>query len=78
MCEKRSKSISLDQVFGVLQYALSEHAKALLPLLQRPKTDPPEVFALKAQIETLKTVPGTDEVVEAKQLEINRLRETDH
>ncbi len=36
------------------------------------------LFALKAQIETLKTVPGTDEVVEAKQLEINRLRETDH
>ncbi len=78
LCEKRSKSISLDQVFGVLQYALSEHAKTLLPALQRPKIDPPEVFVLQAQIETLKTVPGTDEVVEAKQLEINRLRETDH
>lgn len=76
-CPKNSKNIKVDRVFGVLQYALSEHAGKLLPILQRPKTDPPEVMALQQQIEVLQTVPGAEELIEAKRLEINYLRSSD-
>lgn len=76
-CPKNSKSINVEQVFGVLQYALSEHAKNLLPILQRPKTDPPEVMLIKKQIEVLQTVPGTEELIESKRQEINQLRSAD-
>ena len=78
VCVANSKRITVDQVFGVLQYSLSEHAKALVPILQRPKTDPPEVTSLQQQIEVLRTVSGTDEVIEKKQAEINQLRRVDH
>ena len=76
-CPKNSKSINVEQVFAVLQYALSEHAKDLLPILQRPKTDPPEVMVIKQQIEVLQTVPGTEELIESKRQEINHLRSAD-
>ncbi len=77
-CGVYGKRVKVDQVFGVLQYSLSEHAKALVPILQRPKTDSPEVTSLQQEIEVLRTVSGTDDVIEKKQLEINQLRRLDH
>lgn len=52
-CKRRNKLIRADQVFQVLQYSLSEHAKALVPILQRPAVDPPEVAVLQREIEAL-------------------------
>lgn len=76
-CKRRRKCIRADQVFGVLQFSLPEHARALLPLLQQPSVDPPEVVELQRQIETLQNIPGTDAVVEQKRAEINLLRSAD-
>lgn len=77
-CSRRNKAIRAGQVYEVLQYSLSEHAAALVPLLQRPRTDPPEVAELQRQIEVLETVSGTESVIEGKRAEINRLRQSDH
>ena len=77
-CKRRHKMIRADQVFQVLQYSLAEHAKALVPLLQRPKVDPPEVAGLLKEIETLLPIAGTEAVIEAKRVEINKLRKADH
>ena len=76
-CKQRNKMIRADQVFHVLQYSLSEHARALLPILQRPAVDPPEVAVLQREIEQLQGISGTESVVEAKRAEINRLRASD-
>ena len=76
-CDKRSKGISADQVFGVLQYAVAKHAEALVPVLSRPKSDPPEVLKLREQISVLETVPGTEALIEQKRLEIKQLSAAD-
>ena len=76
-CKRRNRMIRADQVFQVLQYSLSEHARALLPILQRPAVDPPEVAVLQREIEQLQGISGTESVVEAKRAEINRLRASD-
>jgi DNA invertase Pin-like site-specific DNA recombinase len=76
-CERRGRMIREDKLFAVLQYALPEHARALVPLLTKPAVDPPEVAALQAEIEVLRGIAGTDAVVEAKRAEINRLRTSD-
>jgi len=72
-CPKASKAISADQVFGVLQYATALHAKQLVSVLQRPKTDPPGVAQLRDQIQVLETIPGSEELIERKRLEIKEL-----
>lgn len=77
MCRRKGKSIRGDDLFGVLQYSLGEHARALVPILQRPAVDPPEVAVLQREIEVLQAVTGTAELVEAKRAEINRLRSAD-
>jgi DNA invertase Pin-like site-specific DNA recombinase len=77
LCPKRAKQIRADQVFQVLQYSLPEHARALLPLLQRPKVDSPEVIALQREIEQLTGISGAEGLIEVKRGEINRLRATD-
>lgn len=61
----------------MLQCALAEHARALLPILQVPKVDPPEVAVLQREIEQLQGISGTESVVEAKRAEINALRSRD-
>ena len=76
-CKRRNRMIRADQVFQVLQYSLSEHARALLPILQRPAVDPPEAAVLQREIEQLQGISGTESVVEAKRAEINRLRASD-
>ena len=76
-CKNRNRLVRADLVFAVLQYSLSEHARALLPILQQPAVDPPEVAALLAEIATLEKISGTEKVVEAKRGEINRLRSHD-
>lgn len=76
-CKKNSKNINAEQVFAVMQYALSEHAAQLLPILQKPKADSPEVRAIEQQIAVLETVPGAEELIEKKRLEINNLRSLD-
>ena len=76
-CDKRSKGINIDQVFGVLQYAVTMHAEALVPVLSRPKSDPLEVLKLREQISVLETVPGTEALIEQKRLEIKRLSAAD-
>jgi len=76
-CSYRSRMIRLDRVFGVAQYALAMHAKAILPILQRPAVDPPEVATLQREIETLQPITGTGALIEAKRAEINRLRAVD-
>ena len=48
-CEHASKAIHVDTVFGVLQFSLAMHAKAIAPLLNRPKTTPPEVMQLESE-----------------------------
>ena len=78
LCEKSSRNVSTDLVFSVLQYSLGKHAVRLAPLLDRPKTDAPEVVALKAQIETLRGIPGTEAVIHQKQAEIRLIRTVDH
>ena len=76
-CPKASRAISADQVFGVLQYAVARHAEALVPVLQRPKTDPPGVLPLREQIKVLETVPGTEQLIEQKRREIRDLMTVD-
>jgi DNA invertase Pin-like site-specific DNA recombinase len=76
-CKSRNRMVRADLVFAVLQYSLPEHARALVPLLQQPEVDPPEVAALLAEITTLEKISGTDAVVEAKRGEINALRNRD-
>jgi hypothetical protein len=76
-CKSRNRMVRAELVYGVLQYSLPEHARALLPILQRPEVDPPEVAALLAEIATLEKISGTEKVVEAKRGEINRLRSHD-
>ena len=44
-CDKRSKGINIDQVFGVLQYAVTMHAEALVPVLSGPRAIPRGVEA---------------------------------
>ncbi len=78
ICVRKNKMIRADQVFQVLQYSLSEHARALLPTLQRPAVDPPQVATLQREIETLQGIAGTESVIEAKRLEIQQLRGRDH
>ena len=76
-CDKRSKGINIDQVFGVLQYAVTMHAEALVPVLAPAQSDPPEVLKLREQISVLETVPGTEALIEQKRLEIKRLSAAD-
>ena len=76
-CEHASKAIHVDTVFGVLQFSLAMHAKAIAPLLNRPKTTPPEVMQLESEIQTLSGIAGTESVIDAKRAEIARLRSTD-
>lgn len=76
-CSRHSKNIDHDRVFAVLQFALHQHAKALLPLLATPRSDPPEVMKLLQEVKTLESIDGTEMVVEMKRAEINRLRGVD-
>lgn len=76
-CEHASKAIHVDTVFGVLQFSLAIHAKAIAPLLNRPKTTPPEVMQLESEIQTLSGIAGTESVVDAKRAEIAQLQSTD-
>lgn len=77
LCKKSSKGVNADQVFAVLQYALSMHAEALVPVLTRPKTDSPQVKRIRSQIEVLQTVDGAEELIEQKRAEIRRLMTED-
>lgn len=76
-CQKRGRTCRADLPFQVLQYSLSEHALALLPELQKPKFDPPEVDKLLREIEALQPISGSEELIEKKRLEINQLRSAD-
>jgi hypothetical protein len=85
-CKRRNRMIRADQVFGVLQYSLSEHARALLPILQRPAVDSPEVVELQREISqdeaSLKTAPMSKRPalragIESMRAEVNRLRASD-
>ncbi|QNJ06267.1 recombinase family protein [Synechococcus sp. MEDNS5] len=78
VCTQNSRSIRVDQVFSVLQYALNLHALAMVPLLARPDIDPPEVFTLEAEIAQLKAISGTEAVIEEKERQIQRLRNVDN
>jgi hypothetical protein len=69
-CEHGSKSIHADTVFQVLQFSLAMHAEAIAPLLNRPKTTPPEVMQLESEIQTLSGIAGTESVIDAKRAEI--------
>ena len=73
-CERRNKSIRVDRIFSVLQYSLPEHARALLPLLDRPKTDPEGVLMLQEEIKSLEAISGTQGLIELKRKAINELR----
>ena len=73
-CQKRTKAIHTERIFQVLQYSIGEHAMALAPLLERPNVDPPQVMALQKEIETLRSISGTEELVKQKQAEIVALR----
>jgi len=77
LCKRRSKAIRLDKVFAVLQYAINLHALTLVPLLNQPKSDPPEVFKLQAEINQLRAISGTEAVIQAKEQEIAKLRSLD-
>ena len=48
-----------------------------MPVLSRPKSDPPEVLQLREQISVLETVPGTEPLIEQKRQEIKRLTAAD-
>lgn len=74
VCEKRNKSIRVDRIFVVLQYSLPAHAKALFPLLDRPKVDPEGVHQILQEIKALEAISGTEAVVEQKRKQINDLR----
>lgn len=74
LCPKRHKSIRVDRVFAVLQYSLPAHARALLPVLNRPKTDPEGVYQLQVDIKALEGISGTEALVEQKREQINELR----
>ena len=76
-CEHGSKSIHADTVVQVLQFSLAMHAKDLAPLLNRPKTTPPEVMKLEQEITMLAQIDGTESVIEAKRTEINKLQAID-
>lgn len=76
-CDHSSKAIHADRVVQVLQYALAMHAKALVPLLRKPASTPPEVFKLQAEIEMLQQIAGTEAVIDAKRVEIARLQGED-
>ena len=73
-CPKKTKAIHADRVFQVMQFALGEHASAMVPHLDRPKVDPPEISKLQAEISALGAISGTEALIEAKQQEIARLR----
>ena len=74
ICEKRNKSIRVDRVFAVLQYSLPAHARALLPLLDRPKVEPEGVHQLQAEIKKLEAISGTEALIGQKRKEIDSLR----
>ena len=74
VCEKRNQSIRVDRIFGVLQYSLPAHVKALLPSLSRPKTDPDGVLELQDEIRALEKISGTEVVIDAKHKQIKELR----
>jgi DNA invertase Pin-like site-specific DNA recombinase len=76
-CPSRLKYIRADQIFGVLQFSLAMHARKVAPLLGQPRVDPPEVLALRREIQTLQGISGTEEVVAAKQAELQRLQGED-
>ena len=73
-CPKSTKAIHVDRVFGVMQFALMEHAAALVPLLDRPKVDPPEIAKLQQEVEALAGISGTEALIETKRAEIAALR----
>lgn len=73
-CAMAGKSIRADEVFAALQVTFNLHAAELAEFMKRPAVDPPGVSVLQEQIKTLKTIPGTEEVVRQKQAEIAALR----
>ena len=76
-CPSRHKMIRSDWLFEVLQYSLAMHAKAVAPLLGQPKVEPPEVAALRQEIQMLQKITGTEAVIRAKEDEIQRLQGED-
>ena len=73
-CPQKNKTIRVDRVFAVMQWSCANHARALVPLLDRPAVDPPQVVALQAEIQMLEAITGTDAVIAAKRKEIAALR----
>ena len=76
-CKNFAKHVSVDRLFGVLQYAMHRQAQLLVPLLDRPAVDPPEIGQLQSEIRMLQAITGTEALIEAKQAEINRIRSQD-
>lgn len=76
-CRRSQKHIRLNTVFGVMQFALHQHAQVLAPLLDRPQVDPIQVGQLKAEIQILKAITGTEALVAQKEDQITRIRSQD-
>lgn len=72
-CDANRRLIRVDRVLQVLKASIAMHAGRVARLLAEPETLPLEVHELKDEIKQLKTIRGTEELINQKLLEIERL-----